>query len=101
MAVATTTELRESLGKFAEACEWFAEQAAKLEKVRAVTAGWHGDYADLWTLLEPWDFDTEGEVIRLLMQLTPRYPHLRFDSHITIMEGLPQRHTVLYVREGA
>ncbi len=99
MSATAMAEVKESLREFTEACHWFAEQTAKLEKVWAVTAGWHGDYVDLWTLLEPWDFETEGEVVNLLMQLTPRYPTLRFDSHVTTVQPFPHRHVVLFERE--
>jgi hypothetical protein len=71
MAATPTAALKESLLEFTGACEWFAEQAAKLDKVRAVTAGWHGDDVDLWTLIETRDSHTENEIIKLLMQLTP------------------------------
>jgi hypothetical protein len=101
MAATTMVDIQESLHEFTEACQWFAEQAAQLEKVWAVTAGWHGDYVDLWTLLEPWDFETQGKVVNLLMQLTPRYPTLRFDFHVTTPQTFPQRHVVLFQREAA
>lgn len=72
------------LGVYTEACRKFAEQVRQLPEIKAVKAYPHGDYVDLWVIVESAHLsEATKKVSEIFVQVWRRFPDLLLDLMVT------------------